>query len=63
MFRAYKFITSLKTSSINNRNIPSMENGYKNILNYSKKTFFKKTNMLSLAAAKKDYYSKFFLYF
>ncbi len=59
MFRAYKLISLFKCPTLTNKNIITNEIASKKyILNYSKKTFFKKTNILNLAAAKKDYYSK-----
>lgn len=57
MFRAYKLLSSCRTPSIRYQTILSNEKGHNNILNLSKKTFFKKTNTLCLAAGKKDYYS------
>jgi hypothetical protein len=58
MFRAYKFLNLHRNPSLKNQTSLSTEKAYNYILNFSKKTFFKKTTTLSIAAGKKDFYSK-----
>lgn len=57
MFRAYKLLGLYRTPSKKNQIFLATEKEYNHLLNFSKKTFFKKTNALSMAAGKKDYYS------
>ena len=57
MFRAYKFLNLHRNPSLKNQTILSTEKSYNHNLNFSKKTFFKKTSTLRIAAGKKDFYS------
>jgi len=57
MFRAYKILGFFRSPSFKYKTILSTDKGYNNILKFSNKTFFKRTNVLGLAAGKKDYYS------
>jgi len=59
MFRAQKFLGLFKNPSLFKKNGMSVENISREFLKNTKKTYFKKSNILELAAAaKKDYYSK-----
>lgn len=57
MFRVNKFINFFKYPSSFKRNIFHIDNKINPMINLAKKNFFKKSNILCLAA-KKDYYSK-----
>ena len=57
MFRANKFTNLIRYPSLFNQNQFTLNKQINQFILYSKKNFFKKSNVLNVGNSKKDYYS------